>query len=271
LQKLDNIDTDGLLTMQVAQFEKEKKEMNERLRITAKRIDHVERAYRKEERPLLDQDYEQQQKHDRETFLNVQKAHREAARRAHEEKVAAKHRLTRILSDYQERKAVILERKGADYKKKIDLAQKKLEEEKEKRRKAVFKAREEERLRIEKEEAEARAQEEEERRREEGKAYFVLKFCVSAYQAFNLQSVAPRRNALLQRRRRRSVKKRRSVPRPRKQPLLPANNANRSDKKQQKRRASSCSERKRPKPDAFNAAPKRRRRRRQAVWAHADH
>ncbi|KAH6905115.1 translation initiation factor eIF3a [Coprinopsis sp. MPI-PUGE-AT-0042] len=167
VEKLDNYDTEGLITIQVAQLEKEKKEMNERLRITAKRIDHVERAYRKEERPLLAQDYEEQQKHDRETFLNVQKAHKEAARRAHEERVAAKHRLSRILSDYQERKAVILERKGADYKKKIDLAQKKLEEEKEKRRKAVFKAREEERLKREKEEAEARAQEEEDRRREE--------------------------------------------------------------------------------------------------------
>ena len=150
-------------------LEKEKKETNERLRITAKRIDHIERAYRKEERPLLAQDYEQQQKHDRETFLNVQKAHKEAARRAHEEKVAAKHRLSRVLPDYEERKAAILAKKGADYKKKIDLAQKKLEEEKEKRRKAVFKAREEERLREEREEAEARAKEEEERRREEGK------------------------------------------------------------------------------------------------------
>jgi translation initiation factor 3 subunit A len=35
--------------MQVAQLEKEKTEMNERLRVIAKRIDHVERAFHKEE------------------------------------------------------------------------------------------------------------------------------------------------------------------------------------------------------------------------------
>jgi translation initiation factor 3 subunit A len=48
--------------MQVAQLEKETKELNKRLRmhIIVKRVDHTERAYRKEERPLLAQHDDQQ-------------------------------------------------------------------------------------------------------------------------------------------------------------------------------------------------------------------
>src|SRR5258708_686510 len=49
------------MRLQVEQLEKEKREREARLRVIAKRIDHVERAYRQEERPLLVKDYELQQ------------------------------------------------------------------------------------------------------------------------------------------------------------------------------------------------------------------
>lgn len=140
--------------------------MNEKLRIVSKRIDHIERAYRKEERPLLAQDYEQQQKSDKETFFSTQKGHFEAHKKAHEENVATKSRLARMRADYDARKQQILARSGAAYEAKIAAAEQKMEEEKDKRRKAVFKAREEERLRHEKEEAESRAREEREREAE---------------------------------------------------------------------------------------------------------
>ncbi|TFK22493.1 hypothetical protein FA15DRAFT_622403 [Coprinopsis marcescibilis] len=166
VEKLDTYDTEGLITIQVAQLEKEKKEMNERLRIISKRIDHIERAYRKEERPLLAQDYEEQQKTDRETFVTVQVAHREAAKRGHEEDLAAKARLSRIVGDYEAHRDKILQRKDADYNKKLAAAAKKIEEEKEKRRKAVLKERAEEQARLDKEEEEERKREEEENRRE---------------------------------------------------------------------------------------------------------
>ncbi|KAJ7834305.1 hypothetical protein B0H13DRAFT_2109995, partial [Mycena leptocephala] len=45
-----------------------------------KRVDHIERAYRKEERPLLALDYDQQQATDRETFAASQTGYKEAAR-----------------------------------------------------------------------------------------------------------------------------------------------------------------------------------------------
>ncbi|KAI0292946.1 hypothetical protein B0F90DRAFT_1767214 [Multifurca ochricompacta] len=70
---VENLNTDNLMRLQVEQLEKEKKEREGRLRVTAKRIDHVERAYRQEERPLLAKDYELQQASDRATFEQIQK------------------------------------------------------------------------------------------------------------------------------------------------------------------------------------------------------
>jgi len=164
VQKLETIDTEGLIVIQVAQLEKEKKELNERLRIIAKRVDHVERAYRKEERPLLSQDYEEQQKSDREAFEVYQKAHREASLREHQENMVAKSRLARMKGDYEARKEVLISKKAAEFTKRKEVAHKRMEEEKAKRRTAIIKAREEERLRIEQEERTRRAKEEEERR-----------------------------------------------------------------------------------------------------------
>lgn len=69
---METYNTENLITIQVAQLEKDKKELQERLRIGSKRIDHIERSYLKEERSLLDQDYEVQQKTDRETFVETQ-------------------------------------------------------------------------------------------------------------------------------------------------------------------------------------------------------
>jgi len=152
--------------MQVAQLEKEKKEMNERLRVIAKRIDHLERGFRKEERPLLAQDYENQQKTDKETFDSIQRARREAARQAHQDDLVTKARLARMMGDYIARKEVLLRKKDDEYAKSIEAANKKITEEKEKRRQAVMKQKEDERIRMEKEEQAKREKEAEEAREE---------------------------------------------------------------------------------------------------------
>ncbi|KAK7018490.1 eukaryotic translation initiation factor 3 subunit A [Favolaschia claudopus] len=151
------MDTDQLIGKQVAQLEKEKKEMTERLRIAGKRLDHVERAYRKEERPLVAQDYERQQATDRDTFSDVQAARKDSAHRAHQDDLETKKRLSRMIPEYEARRAVILAKKGEDFAKKKDAANKKIEEEKNKRKKSVMAKREEERRAVE----EARRKEEE--------------------------------------------------------------------------------------------------------------
>ncbi|KAF9013219.1 hypothetical protein BDQ17DRAFT_1343010 [Cyathus striatus] len=162
LDKMEINDKDKLVSMQVVQHEKETKEREERLRIISKRIDHIERAYRKDERPLLSQDYESQQKIDRETFEEIQKSRKDAAKHAHQEDLITKARLSKMMTDYQIRREVIISRKGEEFAKKKEAAQRKIEEEKEKRKTAVLKAREEERLREEKEEEDRRKREEEE-------------------------------------------------------------------------------------------------------------
>lgn len=165
---MENLNTDDLMKLQVEQLEKEKKDLNQRLRIVAKRVDHIERAYRKEERPLLGQDYEEQQANDRATFESLQKSRIEGSRISHQHDVETKKRLSRMMDEYQSRRATIIAKKGDEYARRQAAAARKIEEEKAKRRKAVLQEREQERLRIEEEERIRRDREEEEARLEAG-------------------------------------------------------------------------------------------------------
>ncbi|KAI0776959.1 hypothetical protein BD413DRAFT_469084 [Trametes elegans] len=167
IKDMESLSTDNLMRLQVEQLEKEKRELNERMRVLSKRVDHIERAYRKEERPLLAKDYEQQQANDRAAFEAAQKARLEAHRAAHQQDVETKHRLSRMVDDYNKLKQAITSRRGEEFAKKKELAQKKMEEEKAKRRAAVLAEREAERQRLEEEERIRREQEEEEARLEE--------------------------------------------------------------------------------------------------------
>lgn len=142
--------------------------MNERLRIISKRIDHVERAYRKFERPLLGQDYAEQQTLDRQIFEQVQSDMLAHSKSAHKQDLETKGRLKRMLGDYGQWRGTLVEKKGDAFKKKEEAARRKIESEKAKRREAVLKALEEEREREEREEEERQALEEEERLKEEG-------------------------------------------------------------------------------------------------------
>jgi translation initiation factor 3 subunit A len=168
VQDVENLNTDNLMRLQVEQLEKEKREREARLRVIAKRIDHVERAYRQEERPLLAKDYELQQASDRATFEQVQKARIDSARLDHKRNLETKKRLARILPEFESRKAIILDKRGAEYERKQAAAQAKIEEEKAKRIAAVLKAREEERLHEEAVEQARREEEEAEQSRQEG-------------------------------------------------------------------------------------------------------
>ena len=166
--------------MQVAQLEKEKSQTNERLRITAKHMDHLERAYRKEEQPLLGQDYLDQQAQDKETFKVIKRERLETSKLAHAQDLETKTRLLRMVEDHKTWKSVVEEKKKEAYKKKQEVARKKIDAEKEKRREQVMKAWEEEKGRREKEEEERRVKEEEEREREEG-VTFSFHLCSSSF------------------------------------------------------------------------------------------
>jgi translation initiation factor 3 subunit A len=168
VQDVENLNTDSLMRLQVEQLEKEKREREARLRVISKRIDHVERAYRQEERPLLAKDYELQQASDRATFEQVQKGRIDTARLDHKRDLETKKRLARILPEFETRKAIILEKRSAEYERKQATAHAKIEEEITKRRAAAIKTREEERSRQEEEERARREEEEEALRIKEG-------------------------------------------------------------------------------------------------------
>ncbi|KAF5341520.1 hypothetical protein D9758_012562 [Tetrapyrgos nigripes] len=161
MEKMANFDTENLISLQVEQLEKEKKEMNHRLRVVSKRVDHLERAFRKEERPLLAQDYERQQLADRQTFDAVQIARKETTRATFKEDMVTKTRLSRMMDDFKARKELLLAKKGEDFAKKRAAALGKIEEEKEKRTKAFLAAEEAERKKREDEERVRREKEEE--------------------------------------------------------------------------------------------------------------
>lgn len=161
------------MRMHVEQLEKDKRELAERMRVIGKWLDHVERAYRKEERPLLAKDYEVQQENDRLTFEALQKARIESSKQQHQLNLETKARLSRMLGDFEKTKDEILERRDKEYTEKQRVASEKLREAKIKRTATVRKAHEEERARKEAEEQELREQEEEEARREAGAFLYI--------------------------------------------------------------------------------------------------
>ncbi|KIY43202.1 hypothetical protein FISHEDRAFT_53973 [Fistulina hepatica ATCC 64428] len=167
VEKLADVDTEGLISIQVQQIEKDKREMSERLARMNKRIDHVERAYRLVERPLLTEDYKKQLEADRAAFEALQEQRRADARRQWEERIETKRRLARMWDIYNSRRDELVRRRGEEFATKKERAHRKVEEEKAKRRKQILAQREAERLREEEEERqrlEQEAKEEQERR-----------------------------------------------------------------------------------------------------------
>ncbi|KDQ07801.1 hypothetical protein BOTBODRAFT_38482 [Botryobasidium botryosum FD-172 SS1] len=160
---IENLDTTKLVALQVEHLDKEKREMNERIRIASKRIDHLERAFRKEERPLLDKDYERQQADDEAAHKNQHHAIISALKQEHESNMANKKRMARMMGDYQAQRKVLAGQREEEFQRKREEAQVKIDKEKAERREKVMRQREEERRQKEAEEERRR----EEREREE--------------------------------------------------------------------------------------------------------
>ncbi|KAK9469315.1 hypothetical protein V1512DRAFT_231632 [Lipomyces arxii] len=105
---LETMDTAQLREVEIEQTEKRTKDISERMRLTAKRIDHLERAYRKAEIPLLEQDYEKQKLADKALHEERRAAQIETAKAQFEAKVLLKKRLRRMVPDYEEYKERLL-------------------------------------------------------------------------------------------------------------------------------------------------------------------
>ena len=158
---LNELDSNRLRMLKITRLEREKNELSEKLRVTGKRIDHLERAFRKEEVKLLPKDYEAQRERDLAAYEKSKEETLKDSRRKHAEDVALKKRLERLVPVYEQFRKDLQERRHEEFEKRRKNADRELEAaiEKRKREFRERKARE----RKEREEAERRAREEEER------------------------------------------------------------------------------------------------------------
>ena len=164
-EEFASLDTEKLVQLQVEQIEKEKKELNDRLRTVQRRMDHIERAYRREERPLLAADYERQMAMDRDNHKLAHEARVAAARERHQTDLAMKATLASVMPDYDMLRAKVLDKRRAAFKERRAEADKLIEQEKEQRRARIVREREEAVRRAKEEEELARKREEEDKAR----------------------------------------------------------------------------------------------------------
>ncbi|KAK0389257.1 hypothetical protein NLU13_2832 [Sarocladium strictum] len=137
LNDLDNLDSNRIRAMKLAQLEREKNDVNEKLRITGKRLDHLERAFRKEESKKLNEDYERQIKEDRAIYEKVKAKTLKEAEEKHTESVELKHRLSRLVPLYESFRESVYERRRDEFEKRRRDAERELEKQIAARKKEV--------------------------------------------------------------------------------------------------------------------------------------
>ncbi|KND94847.1 Eukaryotic translation initiation factor 3 subunit A [Tolypocladium ophioglossoides CBS 100239] len=170
LDDLESLDTNRLRAMKLAQLEREKNDVNEKLRVTGKRIDHLERAFRKEEVKKLGDDYEKQVEQDRDIYEKVKAKTLKEAEEKHKESVELKHRLSRLVPMYEDFRSSLHERRRDEFEKRRKDAERELEKQiaarkKEMRDRRLREKREREERERELREAEERAAREKEEQR----------------------------------------------------------------------------------------------------------
>lgn len=172
-EDLATLDSSRLRAMKLAQLEREKNDVNEKLRITGKRIDHLERAFRKEEAKKLGEDYEKQRAADIQSYEKMKEEKLLTSKQQHKANVELKHRVQRLVPYYEQFKESLYERRRDEFDKKRRDADRELEKaiaqrKKEYREKKIREKRErEERERALREAEEKAAREKEEREQRE--------------------------------------------------------------------------------------------------------
>ena len=158
---LDDLDSNRLRLLKISQLEKEKNDLYKNLRVTGKRIDHLERAFRKEEIKLLPKDYDAQRARDIASYEKLKEETLRESERKHKEDVALKHRLSRLLPVYERFRSNLEERRHEEFERRRRNADREYQNAVEKRKRSERERRAREQR--ERDEAEKRAREEEER------------------------------------------------------------------------------------------------------------
>merc|ERR1712002_817075 len=185
-EDIAKMDADEIMAKQVEELEKEKKELQVRLKAQEKKVDHLERAKRLEEIPLLKLQFEEFKEEAKVGWEEQEKDRIEGEKKQRESDVANRDRMVRMREDkdkyleslLKERKNVF-ERKIAEFdqlvaeERKMRLDSRREERQEERRRKWMREREEEEQRRRdeiaikEKEEREAREALEKQREKEE--------------------------------------------------------------------------------------------------------
>ncbi|KPI45341.1 Eukaryotic translation initiation factor 3 subunit A [Cyphellophora attinorum] len=158
---IDDLDSNAVRMLKLTQLEKDKRDKDVKVGVTAKRIDHLERAFRREEVKHLDEDYNAQKEADLKAYEEEKAQKLKDSKEEHERLVELKNRLTRLVGPYDEFKSSITKSRAAEFEKSRRKAEQEFEAEKRKRVKAHYQ--EKARLRQQQEEEEARRREEEDR------------------------------------------------------------------------------------------------------------
>lgn len=167
---INSLDSAGIRAIKIKALEKEKNDLTEKLRQTARRIDHLERAYRMEEVKHLVTDYDEQRKRDKKAYDDAKKQTLEEAEAKHKDAVALKHRLSRFVGMYEQFKDDVTRQRKGEFEKRQRQAQKELNEKMDARRKEVRERRAREQREREEEERQRREEEERIEREAEEKA-----------------------------------------------------------------------------------------------------
>uniref|UniRef100_A0A8C5AID8 Eukaryotic translation initiation factor 3 subunit A n=1 Tax=Gadus morhua TaxID=8049 RepID=A0A8C5AID8_GADMO len=187
IEDLEELDPDFIMAKQVEQLEKEKRELQERLKNQEKKIDYFERAKRLEEIPLIKQAYEEQRIKDMELW-ELQEEERISNMKVEREKALEhKQRMSRMMEDKENFVSKITAARSFIYEEKLAAFQERVVDEKKKRledrkrqrkddrRTAYYRQKEEEAQRIHEESLKKEREEleriEQEQREEEEREY----------------------------------------------------------------------------------------------------
>ncbi|CAG5135673.1 unnamed protein product [Candidula unifasciata] len=162
-EEIADLDVEEIMAKQVEQLEKEKKELQERLKGQEKKVDYLARAKRIEELPLLQEQFEEDQKTRREFWEQQEKERIETLKQERTHALETKARLIQMKVDLDIFTSNLKKNKKSEFEEKLKDFEKQLTEERRKRlleRKAKRKEERRQKWLQEKEEAAQRAQDE---------------------------------------------------------------------------------------------------------------
>lgn len=174
---MEALDKEKLKRIQIEQLETERKELESRMKTLAKRLDHLERAYRKEEAPVLEIAFRDKKAQDEAHHHSAYKMLLDATKRQYLTNLEGKKRMCRMMEHMQTYKASIQQTKAEAFEKlKEEMEAKK---NKEKQARFVKVKTEKERELLEKERMEQERLEAERERQSKNSCVFIQ--CIHVY------------------------------------------------------------------------------------------